>query len=82
MISGIKILSMKWSELPVEYRALENTFDKSDEDLQWKEEDNIARRFVWSRTPQGREFWYSCWLAEPLPEIPEFREKDYEMVGE
>lgn len=59
---------MKWSELPKEYRDLENGFD--DLFLLDKENESIISRFVWGSTPQGHDFWKQCFLAETISELP------------
>jgi len=66
---------MKWSELPDEYRALEETFDKNDPDLNWEETDDISARFLWRKTPQDPFFWLACDIAKYISELPEIPKK-------
>lgn len=60
---------MLWSELPKEYRDLEEGFDKGlcyyDKHIEL-----ISMRFFWQRTPQGEIFWNKCEIAKTISELP------------
>lgn len=66
---------MKWSELPKEYRDLENTFNK--EECYFSEnKDNILEKFVHASTPQSFIFWAYVHNAETISELPEIPKND------
>lgn len=58
---------MKWSELPQEYRDLEQWFPKY---IINEKEDSIYTRFEWDDTLQGNDFWDKCWQAKNISELP------------
>ena len=66
---------MKWSELPKEYRDLENTFDKSLCDYN-EEYNNLVSRFIWCETPQDSDFWFKVFRAKKISELPEIPKND------
>jgi len=57
---------MKWSELPQEYRDLENKFPE----LKRSDSELIQVRFRWNKTPQGYSFWNKCLMANHISELP------------
>jgi len=59
---------MKWSELPQEYRDLEKGFPKEVE--LWADSNSIFERFIWQKTPQGKDFWTACDYAKSIDELP------------
>lgn len=67
---------MKWSELPQEYRDLEKTFDKSKVITLVKKEDNLMYKFCWEDTPQGEDFWYGCYNAKSIDQLPKIPSND------
>lgn len=66
---------MKWSELPQEYRDLENNF-KPECKIE-KDKEFIDDRFYFSLTPQGGKFWYKCYKAESIADLPPITITDY-----
>ena len=59
---------MKWSELPQEYRDLEKGFVNNADINELY--DTISIRFYWDCTPQGKEFWDKCDIAQSIQELP------------
>lgn len=60
---------MKWSQLPKEYQDLSKEF--WDECNFNPEEDDILNKFILRLTPQGRDFWKYCDIAENVSQLPE-----------
>jgi len=60
---------MKWIELPQKYRDLERGFPKEVE--LWADSNSIFGRFIWSKTPQGYDFWGACDEAKTIDELPD-----------
>ena len=66
---------MKWSELPQQYRDLQNTFNKELCFFVFKCE-YLKQKFEWAKTPQGKDFWNECEMAKTISELPQIPKND------
>ena len=66
---------MEWSQLPQEYQDLAKDFPKeADFKLFTKNEygfDRLRAMFIFKETKQGHSFWYKCYEAESIDQLPQ-----------
>lgn len=68
---------MKWSELPKEYQDLEKKFSSICYYEKDSKSNDINDRFRWLNTPQKHEFWWACYVAKSIADLPPITITDY-----
>lgn len=59
------------SELPYNYQDLARKRIEEDRVGKQYEGDNLQAAFPWHHTPEGRDFWEQCSLAQHKEELPD-----------